>query len=45
MSLPLTKEKKRDKKVLNAGVVDESLYLEFCASFGIEIFCVVFTDD
>lgn len=43
---PLTKRQRSEiKKVLKAGVVDESLYLEFCASFGIEIFCVVFTDD
>lgn len=43
---PLTKRQRSEiKKVLKAGVVDERLYLEFCAAFGIEIFCVVFTDD
>ena len=31
-------------QALKAGKVDESLYLELCAAFGVEIFCVVFTD-
>lgn len=32
-------------QTLKAGKVDESLYLEFCAAFGVEISCIVFTDD
>jgi hypothetical protein len=31
-------------QTLKAGNVDESLYLEFCAAFGVEISCIVFTD-
>ncbi len=41
----LTKCQRGDiKKVLKAGKVDESLYLELCAAFGVEIVCIVFAD-